>query len=170
MQNISFSVSRLLLLIIMIYQVIPQLPICTKRKVVFLLHFPWKQDLVFTCCAWQWTFLTLPWHRWWTELTERGNKSRMLSRMRWSSSEHTRDWMTSVPLPRHSQCWEWAKWEPGPPCYGGSKSFLPQLRTQLAKDVLTYSSQTPDEKQAKGFRSLFFILLSKHEGPENTMT
>lgn len=40
MQNISFSVSWLLLLIIMIYQVIPQLPICTKRKVVFLLHFP----------------------------------------------------------------------------------------------------------------------------------
>lgn len=47
----SASVSWLSLLI-MIYQVIPQFPICTKRKVIFWLHFPWHHHLIFKCYTW----------------------------------------------------------------------------------------------------------------------
>lgn len=41
-QNTSFSVSWLLLLIIMIYQVIPQFPICTKRESYLFIKFSVK--------------------------------------------------------------------------------------------------------------------------------
>lgn len=61
-------------------------------------------------------------------------------------SEHTWDRMTYVPLPRHSNCSQSVKWEPGPCCAVGTevcKSFQPWLLVQLAKDMLTLFLPNP---------------------------
>lgn len=146
-QNISFSVSWLLLLIIMVYQVIPQLPICTKRKVVFLLHFPWKQDLVFKCHA----FLTLPWHRWWTEPTERGNQAPYaLTCEVVEQQAHTGpDDFCSTPMPSTVLS--------GP--HGWSRSFVPPLRMQPVRDMLTLLLPNPRWETSKSISELVLYSL-----------